>query len=374
MACRWSCTQRRVPSTRCLPGPPNRSLPVGDRDGLTAALRSSGGGGPSPEPADWVRRNFDRERIWGEIERLLGSLIVTVVTTVPLIEVECAICGSSDSEPLLEAGDNEHYLVGSFIVARCANGAATRSPIRGPHWSRFPICTPNRTRRSRRRTDRAGWPAKSWYAYVTQFGQRPRRRTGRMLEVGCGAGANLRRHRDLGLDVVGIEPSAGAAACASADGLDVIVGTDENVADLDREAFDVVHALMVVEHVPDPRRTLQRLFDVTAPGGVVAISTPNFDCRSRRRFGRHWFPLQLPRHFHHFDADRLCSLLDDTGWVVDRVWYQPTLTDTGKSLRLAAADRGVPLPGRAVKLGFNLLDLLAFPLIVAVTRTRVPPG
>ncbi|MFW2334725.1 glycosyltransferase [Ilumatobacter sp.] len=55
------------------PGPPNRSLPVGDRDGLTAALRSSGGGAPSPEPADWVRRNFDRERIWGEIERLLGA-------------------------------------------------------------------------------------------------------------------------------------------------------------------------------------------------------------------------------------------------------------------------------------------------------------
>ncbi len=55
------------------PGRPNRSLPVGDRDGLAAALRSSGGGAPSPEPADWVRRNFDRERIWGEIERLLGA-------------------------------------------------------------------------------------------------------------------------------------------------------------------------------------------------------------------------------------------------------------------------------------------------------------
>lgn len=295
---------------------------------------------------------------------------MTVVTTVPLIEVECAICGSSDSEPLLEAGDNEHDLVGSFIVARCERcGHTFTNPRPTPEsvpdlypdsYSAF--TAPNRSSRLAR--------AKSWYAYVTQFGQRPRRRTGRMLEVGCGAGANLRRHRDLGLDVVGIEPSAGAAARASADGLDVIVGTDENVADLDREVFDVVHALMVVEHVPDPRRTLQRLFDVTAPGGVVAISTPNFDCRSRRCFGRHWFPLQLPRHFHHFDADRLCSLLDDTGWVVDRVWYQPTLTDTGKSLRLAAADRGVPLPGRAVKLGFNLLDLLAFPLIVAVTRTR----
>jgi len=295
---------------------------------------------------------------------------MTTRTGVLLVDVPCAVCGSSDGQPILKAGDNEHDLVGSFTVVQCANCGHTFTNPR-PTIDSIPALYPDtysafatNTRHTRMAR------AKSRYAHFVQFGTQPVRRRGRMLEVGCGAGANLRRHRELGLEVIGIEPSVGAAATASADGLDVIVGTDERVAELEPGTFDVVHALMVVEHVPDPRRTLRRLFDATAPGGALAVSTPNFDCRSRRLFGSHWFPLQLPRHFHHFDADRLCSLLVDAGWVIDRVWYQPTLTDTGKSLRLASIDRGRPLPERAVKLGFNLIDIVAFPIILAMAKSR----
>ncbi len=295
---------------------------------------------------------------------------MTSVTSVPLVDVACAVCGTSDTEPVLVAGDNEHDLSGSFSVVRCRRCAHAYTNPR-PTIESIPDLYPDTysafstpKRQSRLST------AKSWYAYLVQFGSLPRTGHGRMLEVGCGSGANLRRHRALGYDVMGIEPSDGAAALASADGLNVIVGTDEQVADLDQGVFDVVHALMVVEHVPDPRRTLRRLFDAAAPGGTLTISTPNFDCRSRRVFRSNWFPLQLPRHLHHFDGDHLRAVLDDAGWVVDRVWYQPTLTDTGKSLHLSAVDRGVPVPARTIKVGFNLLDLVGFPLIFLMARWR----
>lgn len=53
------------------PGPPNQTVSVGDLDALGAALHEHRP--PTADSADWVRRNFAQEQVWGEIERLLGG-------------------------------------------------------------------------------------------------------------------------------------------------------------------------------------------------------------------------------------------------------------------------------------------------------------
>jgi SAM-dependent methyltransferase len=88
---------------------------------------------------------------------------------------------------------------------------------------------------------------------------------GRLLEVGCAAGLLLKRARERGWRVRGVELSADAVADARALGLDVHQGTLDD-APLEADAFDLVFMGDALEHVPDCRATLAQVARVLAPG------------------------------------------------------------------------------------------------------------
>jgi 2-polyprenyl-3-methyl-5-hydroxy-6-metoxy-1,4-benzoquinol methylase len=94
------------------------------------------------------------------------------------------------------------------------------------------------------------------------------RRTGRWLDIGCGAGTLMEAVRGRGFDVVGTEVSASAAEAVRAKGFDVRAG---ELAELGLEAgsFDVVSMVEVVEHVPDPRALLAETLPLLRPGGAL---------------------------------------------------------------------------------------------------------
>src|SRR5690606_11049450 len=62
--------------------------------------------------------------------------------------------------------------------------------------------------------------------------------SGRVLDVGCGAGRHLRAITSRGHDALGIDPSPGAVAVAQAQGLNARVGTALNPGDIGR--FDTI--------------------------------------------------------------------------------------------------------------------------------------
>ncbi len=96
-----------------------------------------------------------------------------------------------------------------------------------------------------------------------------------VLEIGCGRGATARflsEHR--GARVVGVELNPAVAERASRWLERVIVG-DVAEVEVPEAAFDLVLALELVEHLPEPEAVLRKLARAVRPGGRMLLSVPN---------------------------------------------------------------------------------------------------
>ncbi len=111
----------------------------------------------------------------------------------------------------------------------------------------------------------------------------------RLLDVGCSTGALLSVARDSGWTVTGIELGKSSAAYAVEKlGLEVHQGSLFDFPGTEA-SWDVIAFLEVVEHLESPGAALQRIASWLKPGGVLLLSTPNFDSLFRRIFGTRWW-------------------------------------------------------------------------------------
>jgi SAM-dependent methyltransferase len=137
---------------------------------------------------------------------------------------------------------------------------------------------------------------------------------GVLLDVGCGRGDLAESWVHAGWRVIGVEPSPEAAAVARGRGADVQDGTLETI-ELRARSLDAAVFRHSLEHVPDPRRDLSRVYEALRPGGRLAVIVPNWSSWQRRAFGECWFPLELPRHRTHFTAEGLTAALAAAGFT-----------------------------------------------------------
>jgi len=147
------------------------------------------------------------------------------------------------------------------------------------------------------------------------------------LDVGCGDGRYLELMIERGADpsrVFGVELDAGAVKAACSKGLHVSQSRIEDAAYLAPGQFDLITMFHVIEHVARPDLVVARLNELLAPGGMLAIETPNFDALDARLAGRrYWGGYHIPRHWHVFTPESLQRLLMSAGFSVRAVRYQP---------------------------------------------------
>jgi SAM-dependent methyltransferase len=183
----------------------------------------------------------------------------------------------------------------------------------------------------------------------------------RVLDVGCGDGAFLRRLVAAGWrgSLHGLEPARAAAARARARGVDVEQATIEDFAS--REPFELVVLRHVVEHLRDPRSVLERVRTLLDPGGLVYCATPDERALSARVFGRYWHGYDPPRHLWVFRPAAVRRLLLDAGFeLVSERWNLGSEIWTG-SLGYVISRR----PGARRRLASNLNPLVAIPALGA---------
>jgi len=86
-------------------------------------------------------------------------------------------------------------------------------------------------------------------------------------------------------------------------------------------AFNVVTLWDVLEHLPKPLETLREAARVTAPGGVLALTTINHACINERLLRGRWRYYMPPDHLCSFTPDMLESLLSRAGFTVLKIQH-----------------------------------------------------
>ncbi|HZV17284.1 MAG TPA: class I SAM-dependent methyltransferase [Sphingobium sp.] len=143
----------------------------------------------------------------------------------------------------------------------------------------------------------------------------------RLLDIGCGGGAFLRRAQALGAQVQGVEPSDHGYATAVKSGVPVYHGQTEGFLEAypDRK-FDVVTSNHVIEHHPAPVDLLKSMAKALADGGYIWFAVPNAGCLSSRRLDWRWHSSDLPFHLMQFTPQSVRETLELAGLTVRRLY------------------------------------------------------
>jgi SAM-dependent methyltransferase len=167
------------------------------------------------------------------------------------------------------------------------------------------------------RVEQSHW----WYAgrrkilasFLEDICRRVTDRPPRILDVGCGTGANLLMLSQYG-DAEGVDVSEDALAFCRERGLEKVkLGAAEKLP-YDDGTFDLVTALDVVEHLDNDLAGLREMQRVLRPGGHVLLFVPTF---------MFLWGLQddVSNHRRRYRLPELRRVLEQAGFEIERTTY-----------------------------------------------------
>ena len=182
---------------------------------------------------------------------------------------------------------------------------------------------------------------------------------GKILDLGCGAGAMLFHMQTLGWQVFGTEPDPKAVDTAKK-----LLQTDTIFSGFLEDAafaentFDALISSHVIEHLFDPLATLKECFRVMKPGAQLSIATPNIESMASQQYKESWRGLEIPRHFYLFNSKSLKEMASNAGFKNIRI-----LTPTSYAYPIWQASHLIEnngsLPGGEIKNTSSILKLRA---------------
>jgi len=140
------------------------------------------------------------------------------------------------------------------------------------------------------------------------------RGSGRLLDIGFGAGTILKIAAELGWDVYGLEVSKPAVDQASREGFKVFHGKLLD-AGYTSDHFDVITASEILEHLDSPIDNLAEVRRILRPGGLFWATTPSCRSLSRRTMGLNWTVASPPEHVQLFSRKGVLMMLRESGFV-----------------------------------------------------------
>ena len=228
--------------------------------------------------------------------------------------MNCKLCGATDLPLFYTQGDRRQYRFHRCPVCRLVV-YDTRTGVNQEKYifSTVDPEAPTRQNRGHRQT----------YAFIRRFARPP----GRMLDLGCGDGTVLWLARKDGWEVQGVELFPEQTSLVR-EKLGLEVETSDIMSyDVRRASCDVVVLTHVLEHLPDPLATLEKIRGLLKPGGIGVLEFPNIDAldaRLRRLLDRlhlhrrHYPPTYAPGHVQEFCRASFAFACGKTGLALER--------------------------------------------------------
>lgn len=135
-----------------------------------------------------------------------------------------------------------------------------------------------------------------------------------VLDVGCGDGHFLAIFSEMGCRTYGTEFDSESAKVAKSKGAIMLEGGLTPRLCVGISGFDVIIFTEVIEHINNPRPVLEHFYQLLNPGGLLFITTPNFDGLERYMLGPSWGMIKYPEHIAYYsprtldNIGRLCGL------------------------------------------------------------------
>jgi len=150
-------------------------------------------------------------------------------------------------------------------------------------------------------------------SFVEDICRRVTDRRPRILDVGCGTGANLLMLSQFG-DAEGVDISEDALAFCRERGLEKVKPGAGEQLPYDDGTFDLVTALDVVEHMDDDLAGLREMRRVLRPGGRVLLFVPTF---------MFLWGVQddVSNHRRRYRLPELQRVLEQAGFEIERMTY-----------------------------------------------------
>lgn len=152
------------------------------------------------------------------------------------------------------------------------------------------------------------------------------KKTGTLLDIGCGLGHFLSVAKDNGFICTGTEISNESIKYAEQKyNLNIKEGDITNI-NFNEDKFDIITIFDVLEHVINPDTIIKKIYNIVNSDGYVFISVPNVDCLQSKLKGKNWTQMIPPNHLNFFNTKTLTKLLENNGFKIIDIKSLPSLT------------------------------------------------
>lgn len=226
---------------------------------------------------------------------------------------ECPLCSSNQIHPLI--GYEQNYLVkcSSCHFVFCQKRPAEQELK--THYSLYP-----------RENDISKITLKRYDFLLNAL--EPYRKTNNIIDVGCGDGFFLEAAKRRDWNVYGTEFTQEAIKVCRDKGI-VMNESPLQINNYKADFFDVITSFEVIEHINTPVDELNAFAAILRKGGVVYITTPNFNSISRNILKSRWNMIEYPEHLSYFTTRTLSYLfqknnfkrlkISTTGFSINRL-------------------------------------------------------
>jgi SAM-dependent methyltransferase len=161
------------------------------------------------------------------------------------------------------------------------------------------------------------WWSNRFYAILAR---RYGKRGGRLLEIGSGMGHLVGQLEDT-FETFGMDLNHWAVEQSKAviDESALQTASAEELP-FEDNSFDVIIIKHIVEHLPNPEKAIAEIGRVTAPGGVLILSTPNLDSLLKPWKGDSWIGYQDPTHISLHPPATWLDWIKNSGFSLLRVF------------------------------------------------------